>query len=596
VIALVSFALVLNYFLPSGARQFLFVASFVGSLHVVLGAAESIIRRHITIDTFNVFALGIAFAAGEIISAAFIVFMLASADLLEWHTSRRTQNAVEELLKLKPDKAVRDSHGTLEEISVSDVHSGDILVVSPGARVPVDGIVISGDALVNESSMTGESLPVRKVTGDSVFGLTLNETGALKIRATRVGSDSTIEQMAALIREASKNKSRSEKLADKFATYFLPVVVLIGTGVYVTTHNIVMVASVFLVACADDMAVAIPLAITASLGNAARRGLVIKGGEWLDKVGKIKTIVLDKTGTLTYGSFSVRRVHIEPDVAEDIFWRNVAIVEKFSEHPIARALFRETIKYIPAVPDPEEFKVVEGGGARARYSTDDIIVGNRAYLDGLGVAVPEDGEETLGAIAYVAINKKYAGAVELADSPREEARASIAALKHLGVERIIMFTGDNETVARAVSGALGIDEYRASMKPEDKLCELEMLARDYGPVAMVGDGINDAPALARADVGIAMGAGGTAVAVEAADIVILSDDLARLPEAIMIGRRTMGVVRSDSVIWFLSNMLGFTLVLTGVIGPVLAAVYNFATDFFPLANSARLFRRAAYKQ
>ncbi len=590
VIASVSIALGFDIAVP-GVHPILFFAAILGSIHVVWGALESIMKRRITIDTFNVFALCISFIAGEIQSAAFIVVMLAFADLLEWHTSRRTHNAVEELLKLKPERATREQNDALVEIPADEVRAGDILVVVPGARVPVDGVVVFGDALVNESSMTGESLPVRKIIGDSVFGLTLNETGVLKIRATRVGKDSTIEQMATLIRKAAGNKSHSEKLADTFALYFLPFVIALGAVVYVVTRNISMTAAIFLVSCADDMAVAIPLAVTASLGNAARRGLIIKGGEWLDTISRVKTIVLDKTGTLTYGSFSVGAVHIETEVTEKEFWRAIAIAEKFSQHSIGRALFNETAKFIKIVPDPDEFKVIEGGGAWVRIESDTIMVGNKNYFSSVGISVSSENEATLGVIVHVAINKKYIGYVQLADLPRPEARASIIALRKLGVERIIMFTGDNENVANSVAKALGIEEYRASMKPEDKLRELEMLACKHGPIAMVGDGINDAPALARAHIGIAMGKGGTAVAVEAADIVILSDDLSRLPEAIEVGRRTMGVIRSDTVIWAASNFIGFGLVLTGVAGPVLAAAYNFATDFFPLLNSARLFQK-----
>jgi Cd2+/Zn2+-exporting ATPase len=595
IISAASAVLALAFFFP-GMQSLLLVVSAFGALPTLWSAAQSLVRFRVTIDVFNSFAIGVSFALVESTSAAFIVLMLAFARLLDWHTESRTTDAIRELLKLKPETAFRETGDEIQEIPTHAIGVGDILVAKQGSRIPVDGVVIFGDALVNEAPVTGESLPVQKSPGDIVLGGTLVESGMLKLRAERVGKDSTIERIAELMRQASASKSRPEKLADRFAELFLPFVTLFGAGVYLVTGDIVMTAAFFLVACADDMAVAIPLAVTAALGYAARRGIIIKGGERLETLSKVTILVLDKTGTLTYGALSVRQVNIAPGIRENEFWQLVGMAEKFSEHPAGKAVFREARARQDRIPDPDETHSYKGSGIMAKYRGREIAVGSEEFFRELDIPLEREmraeviAEGEKGAtVLLVSFDRKFAGTITLADAPRPEAKESLAELERLGIARIIMFTGDNEVVARRVAEELGIRRYRAAMKPEDKMRELEILLKD-GPVAMVGDGVNDAPALARADVGIAMGGGGTAVAVEAADVVILTDDLSRLPEVIELSRRTLSVVKGNIVIWALSNILGFALVLTGIAGPALAAFYNFATDFFPLLNSVRLFR------
>jgi heavy metal translocating P-type ATPase len=583
----------------SQTGSFLLLAAVIGSLPTAWGAIESVRRQKVNIDVFNIFALGVSFATGEVFSAAFIVLMLDFARLLDWRTTSRARNAVEELLRLKPIKALRLTGGKREEVPIEAVQKGDILLIEEGVRIPADGVATFGMALVDESSVTGESVPVEKAIGDRLIAGTLNESGTMKMRVARTGKDSTLEQMAELIREAQRNKSRSERLADRFAAIFLPIVLLAGVAIYFFTRDILMTAALFLVACADDMAVAIPLAITASIGRAAERGVVVKGGEWLDALGKIDALVLDKTGTLTYGNFALQDIAIESGVREDEFWRAAAVAEKFSEHPVGRAIFKEAAKRVHTVPDPDEVKTYKGSGIEARFSGATVAIGDESLFAELHVKLPKHILEKLaekrnrfgGTTVMVAMQKKFAGLISVADVPREEAKASVRALKELGVRHIVMFTGDSEAVASGVTAKLGLDSFRASMLPEDKLREIGKMAVEH-EVAMVGDGVNDAPALARADVGIAMGSGGSAVAVESADIVILTDNLSRIPEMVQLGRRTSSIIRWDAVIWVATNVMGFTLVFAGLLGPALAAFYNFATDFLPLINSARLFQKA----
>ena len=579
-------------------EKFLFLASLLGSVAIFTRAIISIWKRQIGIDVFNTFALGVSFATNEIRSAAFIVLMLAFADILEHYNESRSRKAVEELLKLKPLTAARERDGKDEEISIEAIKENDIIIVPTGSRIPVDGIIIYGKAYIDESSVTGESMPVEKIIGDKVLTSTLNESGVLKVRAVGIGKDSTIERMASLIREALKNKSRSERLADKFARIFLPIVLLLGAGTYFFTHNIIMTASIFLVACADDMSVAIPLAVTAALGKAAKRGVVIKGGAWIDQLSRVKTLVLDKTGTLTYGKLSVEDSYINPEFEENNFWSLVGSAEKYSEHPAGRAILKKATEYADDIIDPEQFTVQKGAGVFVRSKNSEIIIGNEDIIskNNLNLNIEEkklfeEWTEKHGAsFSIVFIDKKFAGLVAVSDIPRTEARDAIDSCKKNGVEYVLMLTGDNEQVAKKLSDALNFDSYQSRMNPEEKLNRIKELSGKNGVVAMVGDGINDGPALAQADIGIAMGKGGTAVAVEAADVVILTDDLSRIPEMISLSKKTMSVIHIDMIIWLLTNGIGFALVWTGVIGPVLAAFYNFITDFFPLLNSVRLFR------
>lgn len=575
---------------------FLLIVVSIGALPTFWRALKDIVQRDVTIDVFNTIALGIALALHELRSGAFIVLMLAFARLLDWYTETKSHNAVAELLKLKPVTAFLEKNGALREVNTESVKAGDILVVRNGARVPVDGVVVSGSASINESSVTGESALVEKRPGNVVLGLTFNESGTIKVRATRVGKDSTTERMAELIREASKRKSNPEKIANKFTKIFLPIVGALGALTYLITRDPQMTSAVFLVACADDMAVAIPLAMTAAFGRAAKRGIVVKGGTALETLGKVRTLVFDKTGTLTYGKLHVLTTALAPGIDPAFFWNMVGTAEKFSEHPLGKAIFRESVKTAQNAPDPDDFKSHKGSGVWAKSRGNEAALGDESLFEDIGIILPTEIRREVAAkriearatVVIVYLNRTYAGLISVADIPRSEAKESIERLQQLGVQKILMFTGDNREVAEHVATGLGIHEVRAGMLPDHKFSELEKLERE-GVVGMVGDGVNDAPALSRVDLAIAMGSEGAAITVEAADIVILTDNLARLPEAVVLARRTMSVIRIDMAIWLASNLIGFALVFTGVAGPAIAAFYNFITDFFPLINSARLF-------
>lgn len=585
------------HYLFAGSIILVLITAAAGSIIPFWKALVALRKRTITIEAFNFFALAISFVTEEYTSAAFIALMLTIAAWLDWKTEARATNAVEELLKLKPTTAIREKSGEEETIDAADIAAGDILIIKNGGRVPADGVVVYGEAFVNEASLTGESRSVEKHIGDEVFSSTVVDSGVIKMRATKVGKDSTLEKMARLINDAAKNKLKAERLADRFAGIFLPIVLLAGAGTYLITGNILMTAALFLVVCADDIAVSIPLAVTASLGHAAKRGVIIKGGKWLHALANVKTLVFDKTGTLTYGTFALSGASIEPGVDEKLFWSMIAIAEKFSEHPVGRALYKEGLKrHGSIVCDPDRVRVARGIGIWAKSDEHEIVIGNERLSEEFSLSIPERARDGLRKMELSAqtsmlvfLDGKFAGILSVADMPKQEAGDALRTLKRSGI-RVVMLTGDNPEVARNVSQKLGIDEFYAQMTPESKLHTVERFAQNGG-LAMVGDGINDAPALARADVGIAMGGGGTAVAVEAADVIILTDRIDRIDEMITLARRTISVINADMGIWLATNIVGIALVFMGIATPAFAALYNLLTDFIPLINSMRLYTR-----
>lgn len=575
----------------------LWIVAILGALPLAYVALKQLWRREVTIEVFNLFALIVALVLNHPVAALWIDLMLTFASYLEWRTKARANNAVEELLRLRPEIAHRElDEAHTEDISPEDVRVGDVLVIKTGERVPVDGVIVFGDAIIDESSFTGESVPQEKTIGAEVYTATLLAGGVLKIRAMKVGEDTTLARLLVLMRAAAALKSKAQRFADKFAGIFLPIVALSGAAIYLFTRDSAMVAAFFLIVCADDIAVAIPLAMEAGLGEAARRGVIIRGGKHVEALAKIKTIVFDKTGTLTLGKFNVESVEIAQGVPLRQFWQYVAMAEKFSEHPIGRAIYKEACKVVGEPRDPDHVEVLKGAGIHISTEGTEVVVGNQRALESSGITLEGDAKDCFSGvhehggktILLVYVGKKYFGSIIAADTPKLEAKAVLQTLSALGIHTV-MLTGDRKEVAEDIAQALGIEEYLAGLTPEDKLRRIAEFS-ESGVTAMVGDGINDAPALVRADIGIAMGNIGTAVAIEAADVIVLTDQLERIPEMIILARRVRGVVWGNVAIWFVTNSLGIFFVLTRLAGIPLAAAYNFGTDFLPLLNSSRLFR------
>ena len=566
------------YFLNAGLA--LFATLFGGYLRFLAGFKD-IFKRKITVNVFVTVALVATVAVGEFRAAAVIVFIMAVAGALETYTLDKTRRSIRNLLDLTPKMAtIRCDDGEIT-IPVSQVQIGDIVVVRPGGRIPVDGIVIAGQSCVNQAPITGESMPVEKFKGSEVFGGTLNETGRLEIQTAKVGQDTTLARIVHLVEQAQGTKAPIQNLADRFTTWFLPMVLVLAIIAFLTSGDVKVAVSVLLVACPCAFAIATPTAVTAGISNMARRAVLIKGGIFLELAQKIDVLLVDKTGTFTFGKPKVVDVIAFDGISEKEVLRLAAIAEKYSEHPLARSVMTCAKDKGIEVPDPTDFNIEVGMGVTARLDGKEILVGKNKFLQDKGVSVAkyieyaiseqtEQGRTTV----LVANDSKPVGLIAIADEIRPQTPRSIAALKAMGIKKIIMLTGDNHKVAKSVAEEIGVDDFRAELLPEQKLEFVEKLQKQGKIVGMIGDGINDAPALALADVGIAMGAAGTDVAVETADVTLMNDDLSRVVNFMNMSRKVMFRIKLNIFFSMMYNVIGFILAGFGMLTPVLAVVFQ----------------------
>lgn len=575
---------------------FLFAVSVLATLPVIKSAAESVGNRKISVDLLASVALVASLLAREWSSAAFINLMLTSARIFGDYTESKARAAIEGLLKLRPEKIKVRRDNKISEIHIENVKVGDIVIIEAGERIPVDGEIIQGDASIDQSSLTGESVPIAKTIGDKVLSSTLNVSGSFEVRAEKIGKDTTLEKIITLVEESQKEKSDIRTYADKFAGWYIGLSMSGAILIYLFTNSINLVLAVLLVVCADDIAVAVPLAFYSAIGYAARRGVIIKGGKFLEGLTKVKTIVVDKTGTLTMGKLKVQKIVPLNDEKENEVISIAASSEFLSRHPAAKAIIQYAAQKKVSFKKPDDFQEKPGRGTIAFCGSEKYTSGNPKFFSESKIEMPTG---TLGKIkeyesegfgvTLIGKNKKIVGLAILADQLRPGVKETIEATRQLGVKHWVMLTGDNEKVAERVAGELGIGEFHANLVPEDKVEFVKHHLVSSASLAMVGDGVNDAASLALADVGIAMGAIGSDAAIEAADIALMRDDIRELPETMKLGQYVIKIARQDFIIWAVTNSTGLVLVFSGIIGPEGAAAYNFITDFFPLLNSLRLF-------
>ncbi|HEY0606252.1 MAG TPA: cation-translocating P-type ATPase [Herpetosiphonaceae bacterium] len=568
----------------------------IGGWPVLRGVIQAALNRQVTSHTLMTAGVIAAIAVGQWTTAALIVFFMRFADWLEDLTTGRSRQALQRLVALQPQVAHMLRDGSEVDVPIAEVAVGEIVVVRPGERIPVDGLVIEGHAPVDQAPITGESVPVDKQIGDTVFAATIAQAGFLKLQVTKSASDTTFARIIRLVEEAESRKAPIQRFADRFSTYYLPTVLIVALVTFFITGQVLNAVAVLVVACACAIALATPVVVLASVGNAAQRGLLIKGGLVLEQLARVNTVVLDKTGTLTRGQPQVTDVVALNGVGERDLLQAMAAVESRSEHPLGKAIVRAAAERGVSWPDPENFSPLPGRGIVATVGGRTWAVGNRRLLTEQGIALAPADEaqvqalEASGKTAFVvARDRSIVGLVGVADVIRPEAAAALAELKRLGVRRLLLLTGDNERVAQAVAGELGL-EYRASLLPEDKIAAVQALQAEGAVVMMVGDGVNDAPALVQADVGIAMGAAGTDVAIEAADVALMRDDWRMVPEALRIGRRARRTIRQNLGFTALYNIAGITLAAIGVLPPVFAAAAQSLPDVAIMLNSARLMR------
>ena len=565
------------------------VLSVLGAIPVVKSAIMALIKKKITVDLLASVALTFSFVAGEWHSAVFVSLMLAFARLLDAWTEEKAKDTIAKLMKYLPEKVKIRRNDEVVEILLSEVRPGDLVMVEEGERIAVDGVVVFGQASINESTLTGESEPVLRKIHDMVYSSTLNENGSLVIKAEKVGEDSRLARMASLVEEASRKKAKSEMFADKFAQWYIGGMFLFAIAGYLFWGDHKMVLAILLVVCADDIAVAIPLTFTMAIARGARMGMIIKGSEVIEKMAKIKQIVTDKTGTLTEG---------KPRVVsfDGKFLGELGMTAGVSSHPISRAITEYVQKKGEEILATDEFSEAPGEGTKVKMKGKTWYLGKPDYLEKEGIKITDEQKNVIAqaakmgyGVSILGEGKKVVGIVKFEDEVKEFAAEAVNLTRKLGVLKWWMLTGDNVQVASRVAKQAGIDEFEANLSPEEKIAWVEKIKKqDGGIVAMIGDGVNDAAALALSDVSIAMGAIGSDAAIEAADVALVQDKLLKIPQAMQLGRQVMRIMKQEFFIWGVTNAVGLGLVLTGVLDPAKAAAYNFLTDFFPIVNALRL--------
>ncbi len=542
-------------------------------------------------------AMVAALLIGDLFAAGEVAFIMAIGALLEDMTTNRARRGLENLLGLSPVQARLVREGTAQEVPPQAVVPGDIVRVLPGEIVPVDGVILAGETSIDQSAMTGESLPVDKGPGDPVYSGTLNRFGAMDFRATAVGENSSLQRLIRMVEEADKNQAPTQRLADKWASFLVPVALLIAVGAYVFTGDIVRAVTVMVVFCPCALVLSTPTAIMAAIGQATRQGVIIKSGAALERMGQVKTIAFDKTGTLTRGELTVS--DILPAAGEDPerLLRLAAAAESRSEHPLGKAIAAYAEERGLPLPEVDLFHMSAGRGIRAQMEGKTYLLGSENLLAEEGIA-PDQAADALDrlrgegkASVIVAEEDRIIGVLGLYDQVRPDAAQAMASLRRLGM-RTVLLTGDHPTAAKAIARQVGIPEEDvfAQLLPEEKMKDIQALQRS-GPVCMIGDGVNDAPALKLADVGVAMGAMGSDIAVEAADVALMTEDLSRLPYLKWLSNATVRTIRIAITLSMCINFAAVTLSVLGRLTPTTGALVHNAGSCFVVALAALLYDR-----
>ena len=573
-----------------------FAATVTGGFPIFAEALANLRRRRMTMELSMTIALTAALLIGHFFTALVIAFFVIFAELLEGLTVGRGRKAIESLIDSLPRRVRVRRDGLEQEIAAGDVTAGETVIVRPGERVPADGTVTKGRSFVDQASITGEPLPVEKTEGSKVFAGTINREGVLEVTVEKIGRDTTFGRIIEIVEKAEKSKAPVQRIADRLAAGLVYFAFGAAVLTFLITRDVTATIAVIIVAGACGVAAGTPLAILAGIGNAARRGIIVKGGLHLEQLHGIDTVVLDKTGTLTLGVPQVADVSPVGGSSEDDVLQSAAIAEQHSEHPLGEAIVRAARARNVPLRAYQDLTYASGKGVACTDNGDEILAGNALLFQERGIAIPPSTAEALArmenegrSVVLVSRNRRFLGMITLADELRAEAPAAIAALK-AGGYRTLLLTGDRAEAADATGTALGVDEAIGDLLPEQKLAKVRELVRQGRRVAMVGDGVNDAPALVEATVGIAMGRG-TDVAVESADVILMTSDLSRLEEVFAISRRCYGVIMFNFWGTILVDAIGIALACVGLLSPILAALIHVGSELAFILNSARLFRR-----
>lgn len=579
---------------------FMVAAAVVAGTPIVIKAARALTAKVVGIDLLvSVAAIG-AVIIGEYWEAAAVTFLFAIGHALEAATLNKTRSALAELVAVAPDVAVVMREGQQVEVPAAQVVMGETVLVKNGAKVPVDGEVIAGTGGLDEASITGESIPVEKSTGDKVFAGTVSKAGFLQVKATGVGADTTLARIIHRVEEAQDAKARTQQFMDRFSARYTPAIMVLAVTVGVISGDVVLALTLLVIGCPGALVISIPVSIVAGIGRAAKDGILIKGGEFLETSATITAVAVDKTGTLTKGRPHLTDVVVlgpGTDRGQVLTW--AARAEAGSEHPLARPILdAAAAEHLTITGLPERTEPTPGKGITATTDGRRVLIGNLALLEQYGIADTVGAAQAADELAsagrtpmIVAVDDAVLGVVAVADEVRRDAAQMVDNLHEAGVKKVVMLTGDAPLVADAIGTATGIDEVHAGLLPEDKLDAVTQLQRDGYIVAMVGDGVNDAPALATANIGVAMGAAGSAVAVETADIALMGDNLLKLPEAISLARRTVANMRQNIAIALATVSLLLLGVLLGGVTMAIGMLVHEVSVLVVIINAMRLLRR-----
>lgn len=588
------------------------VLASLGLIPVAINAVKSLIRKKLSVDLLASIALIFSFLSYQWVSAAFITLMLAFARLFDRITEARAKKTIQSLMKYSVEKVRIKTGDSIREASINDVHIGDLIVVEAGDRMPVDGLVTSGEADIDEASLTGESELVHKKIGSHVFTSTVNESGSLIVKAEKIGADTTLSRMIKLVEEAGRDKNDAERIADRFTQWYILLTLVSSIVMYIVGLSPSEILAVLLVVCADDIAVAVPLSFTSAMSYAAKRGVIVKGSSAFEQLTRMRFILTDKTGTLTRGKPKVVdiRTYNQQLSIDDIATRFYMGASE-SNHIVSRAITEYAREHKMKLHTPDDFEEVSGKGIIFKHGAESLLSGRLSFMEEKKCIISEQvrkdiqtEKDTGRGVVCLAVNSVVVGLISYVDELRPHVKEIIKETKELGVLEWHMLTGDNEKSAAAVSAQIGIRHYHANMTPESKVELIRKFEKEHsgmpmhrgkitgkGIVGYIGDGVNDAASLALADVSIAMGGIGADAAIEASDVTIMKDNLERLPEVMRIAKKTRNVIQWNFWIWAITNASGLALVTFGLIGPVGAATFNFLTDFLPIGNAFRAGRK-----
>jgi Zn2+/Cd2+-exporting ATPase len=590
---------------PWASRLAFAAAIGAGAMLTVRRAWTAARVGSLDINVLMVVAAAGAIALGQWSEAAAVIFLFAVAQALEARTLERARSAIRALMDLTPTEAlVRGATGD-ERVDVETLAPGAVIIVRPGGKIPLDGVVVAGESAVNQAPVTGESLPADKRPGDDVFAGTINGRGALEVRVTRVRRDTTLARIIHLVERAQAQRAPSQTFVERFAAIYTPAVLVLAAILAIVPPLafgapwqgwIYRALVLLVVSCPCALVISTPVSIVAALAGAARKGVLIKGGMHLERAGRVRCIAFDKTGTLTRGTPEVVDVVSLDGVPPQAVVALAAAVERRSEHPIAQAIVKFAAASGIEAAAGDQVRALAGRGAEGSVAGSRVVLGNHRLFEERGLCSPTIHERLEAATAsgrtavLVARDDRAVGIITVADRPRETSRDALDLLRRQGIESLVMLTGDNEATARAIANEIGVDEFRAELLPEDKVAAVSELRRRFGSVAMVGDGVNDAPALASADVGIAMGAAGSDAALETADVALMADELLKIPYAFRLSRATVRNIKANLAISLVLKAAFVVAAVAGVATLWMAVVADTGASVIVIANALRLLR------